>query len=346
MAGCLTNATTWRRTIVAIATIVTANAASHAALALAEPDTDPKSVRQAVICQQVFFSDHQRQSLATDKPLRDLVLSQEHLYVLGKQHVWRFDLGKSALRKFTFAPSSSLQDAHLARDDKTGEVYLATPQMLFIMHSDAQDTTQSRPPQRGEPRVLKYFQQELTEVFDFRVTPANYTWITGKGIYLLERQSLQLRFLRYPLKPSDQVVIAPSLRSFYVLRGNKLLRINQKLQAKEILHADGLRIASDDQTLYVRRDKAILRFTFAGELLQTIPAVKRLAGMRFAADEHSYMFYDGMFEHYRLASSDVLVGKCASGSKIAANRSGLDVFAGRVAFIGAADNPYMYELRK
>ena len=302
---------------------------------------DTKSTRQPVICQQVFFSDHQLQSLAQDRPLRGLVLSNEHLFVLGQQHIWRFDLGKSALRKFSFAPASSLQNAYLARDSNTGAAYLATPQMLFVMRSD-------------EPKVQKYFQNRLSEVFDFMIAPENYIWITAKGIYLLERQSLQLRYIRYMFKPTDRVVISPSLRSFYVLRNNRLLLVDQNLQDKEILRADGLRIGTDNQALYVQRDEAVLRYTFAGELMQTIPVMnsRRLVGMHLAPNWHSYMFSDGMFEHYQLSNKKVVVGRCAGAGASDANGVGnrdgtgnLDVFEGRLAFI-RSNNPHMYELRQ
>lgn len=314
---------------------------AHAEMNESSAADSPKKVnRQSIICQQVFFSDHQSQSLAQDKPLRDLVLSNEHLYVLGQQHVWRFDLGKSALRKFSFAPASSLYNAYLARDNANGATYLATPQMLFEMRSD-------------EPKVVKYFPNQLSEVFGFMVAPENYIWLTAKGIYLLERQSLQLRYIRYMFKPSDRVIVSPSLRSFYLLRGDRLLLVDQNLQDKEILRADDLWIGTDNQALYVQRDAAILRYTFAGELLQTIPVMnsRTLVGMHFAPNWHSYMFSDGLFEHYQLSNKKVVVGRCA-GSKASAGSAGkmggtsdLDVFAGRLAFIDGS-NPHMYELRQ
>ena len=307
---------------------------------LVAAQANAKDDRQPVACQQVFFSDHQLQSLAQDRPLRDLLLSNEHLFVLGQQHVWRFDLGKSSLRRFNFAPSSSLRDAYLGRDNDTGAVYLATPQILFVMRGD-------------EPKVKKYFQKPLTGVFDFTVAPKNYIWFTTQGISLLDRQSLQLRRVNYSFKPDDRVVVEPALRSFFVLRGDRLLWIDGTLQAKEILRADGLQIGTDDQAVYVQRDEAVLRYSFAGELLQTIPVQRsrRLVGMHFTFNLHSYLFSDGIIEHYQLPNKRVSVGKCMGNiadvmaRTRTANRPDLDVFAGRLAFV-RADNPYMYELRK
>ena len=283
-----------------------------------------KAELQQITAREVFFTSHQKQVLKQDMPLRDLALSQQHLWLLGNKRVWHFDLRSQRLRKYTFPrPAGTLAHAFLAREEDEREVYFATGQALFKL--------------RAKPQLVKRLPRQLTQVVTFNALPTAFVWFTEDGVYFLPRPTHKLWRVPYRVQRGDVALAAPQLDAIWLVRGKDLLRVaGKKWQEEVILTAANVVLGGAGKSLFIGRGNAVLHYSWDGQLAQAIPVAQQrhLRAMHITPRGHSYIFADGLLEYYRPQVKKVLRTrlKLRPQTQIAQ----LDVFNSRLAFI--ADN--------
>ena len=293
--------------------------AAQKQLAVVSPPRDT-DLRQ-ITAREVFFTSHQKRVLRQDMPLRDLTLSQQHLWLLGNKHVWHFDLHSQRLRKYTFPrPAGTLTNAFLAREETEREVYLATGQTLFKLHA--------------KPQVVKRLPRRLTQVVTFNALPTAFVWFTEDGVYFLQRPTHKLWRVSYRVQRGDVALAAPQLDAIWLVRGKDLLRVaGEKWQEEVILTAADIALGGAGKSLFVGRGNAVLHYSWGGQLAQAIPVAQQrhLRAMHITPRGHSYIFADGLLEYYRPQAKKVLRTrlKLRPQTQIAQ----LDVFNSRLVFI-------------
>ena len=290
---------------------------------LAVLQQDGSITAQKITAQEVFFTSHQKQVLGQDLPLRDLALSQRYLWLLGSKHVWHFDLRSQRLRKFTFPlPTKALANAFLARDENEQDVYFATSRQLFKL--------------RDKPQLVKRLPRELTKVVAFNAMPAAFVWFSETGVYFLQRPTHRLWRVPYQVQRGDVALAAPRLDAIWLVRGKSLLRVaGEKWQEEAILKAPDLALGSSDKSLFIGRGNAVLHYAWSGHLTQAIPIAQQrhLRAMHIAPHGHSYIFADGLLEHYRPKTKTVLRTRLKLRPQT--HIAHLDVFSSRLAFIAS-----------
>ncbi len=288
---------------------------------LAVLQQDGSITTQKITAREVFFTTHQKQVLGQDLPLRDLALSQRYLWLLGRKHVWHFDLSSQRLRKFTFPlPQQALANAFLAREESEQDVYFATTQMLFKL--------------RTKPQLVKRLPRELTKIVAFNALPAAFVWFSETGAYFLPRPTHKLWRVPYQVQRGDLALAAPQLDAIWLVRDNKLLRVaGEQWQEEVILTAPNLALGSAGRSLFIGRGNAVLHYAWSGQLTQAIPVAQQrhLRAMHIAPRGHAYIFADGLLEYYRVQTKTVLRArlKLRPRTEIAH----LDTFSSRLAFI-------------
>ncbi len=290
-------------------------------LAVLKQDTDITA--QKISAREIFFTSHQKQTLGQDTPLRDLILSQRYLWLLGRKYAWHFDLRSQRLRRFTF-PLSAQAFAHtfLAREEHTHNVYFATTQALFKLHAEPQ------------PRLVKRLPQPLHKVVAFHATSEAFVWFSEEGVYFLQRPTHKLWRVPYRVQEGDVVLAAPQLDAIWLVRGKHLLRAaGEQWREEIILTAPDLTLDSAGKSLFIGRGDAVLHYAWSGHLTQAIPIAhqRHLRAMHIAPRGHSYIFADGLLEYYHTQNKTVLRTrlKLHPQTQIAH----LDVFNSRLAFI-------------
>ena len=293
--------------------------AAQKKLAVVKPARDAEL--QQIVAREVFFTSHQKQVLRQDLPLRDLTLSQQHLWLLGNKHVWHFDLSSQRLRKFTFPRlAGSLADAFLAREEADREVYFATGQALFKL--------------RDKPQVVKRLPRRLTQVVAFNALPTAFVWFTEDGVYFLPRPTHKLWRVAYRVQRGDVALAAPQLDALWLVRGKDLLRVaGEKWQEEVILTAADIVLGGAGKSLFVGRGNAVLHYSWSGQLAQAIPVAQQrhLRAMHITPRGHSYIFADGLLEYYRPQAKKVLRTRLKLRPQT--DIAQLDVFNSRLAFL-------------
>ena len=276
---------------------------------------------QKITAREVFFTSHQKQVLRQDQPLRDLALSQGYLWLLGRKHVWHFDLRSQRLRKFTFPlPAQAFRQAFLAREENEHEVYFATAQALFKL--------------QAKPQLIERLPQALTKVVDFHAMPAAFVWFSEAGVYFMPRPQHKLWRVPYQVQRGDVALAAPQLDALWLVRGKQLLRVaGDKWQEELILTAPNLALGSAGKSLFIGRGNAVLHYAWSGHLTQAIPIAQQrhLRAMHIAPRGHAYIFADGLLEYYRTQSKSVLRTRLKLRPQTGITH--LDVFSSRLAFI-------------
>lgn len=288
---------------------------------LAALQQDGGITTQQITAREVFFTSHQKQVLSRDRPLRDLALSQRHLWLLGRKHVWHFDLHSQRLRKFTFPPpEQALVNAFLAREEREQEVYFATTQALFKLGD--------------RPQLIKRLPRELKKVVAFDARAAAFVWFSEMGVYFLPRPTHRLWHVPYQMQRGDVALAAPQLDAIWLVRDRKLLRVaGEQWQEEVILTAPELALGSAGKSLFIGRGNAVLHYAWSGHLAQAIPIAQQrhLRAMHIAPRGHAYIFADGLLEYYRMQTKSVLRTRLKLHPKTALAH--LDVFGSRLAFI-------------
>lgn len=276
---------------------------------------------QKITAKEVFFTSHQKQVLEQDHPLRDLALNHRYLWLLGRKHVWHFDLRSQRLRKFTFPlPARALVNAFLTRDESKQDVYFATTQALFKLHT--------------KPQLIKRLPHALTKVVAFHAMPASFVWFSETGVYFLQRPTHKLWRVPYKVQRGDVALAAPRLDAIWLVRGKHLLRVSgEQWQEEVILKAPDLTLGSVGKSLFIGRGNAVLHYAWNGQLTQAIPIAQQrhLRAMHIAPRGHSYIFADGLLEYYRTQSKAVLHTRLKLHPQT--HIAHLDVFSSRLAFI-------------
>jgi len=288
---------------------------------LAVLQQDGSITTQQITAREVFLTSHQKRAVGQDLPLRDLALSQRYLWLLGRKHVWHFDLHSQRLRKFTFPlPARSLVNAFLAREEREQEVYFATTQALFKL-SD-------------QPQLIKHLPRELRQVVAFDASPTAFVWFSETGVYFLPRPTHKLWRVPYRAQRGDVALAAPQLDAIWLVRGKKLLRVaGERWQEEVILTAPELALGGAGKSLFIGRGNAVLHYAWSGHLAQAIPIAQQrhLRAMHIAPRGHAYIFADGLLEYYRMPTKTVLRTRLKLRPQTALAH--LDVFGSRLAFI-------------
>ena len=288
---------------------------------LAVLQQDGNITAQRIVAREVFFTSHQKQVLGQDLPLRDLALSHRYLWLLGRKHVWHFDLRSQHLRKFTFPlPAQALVNAFLAREDSEQEVYFATTQALFKL--------------RAKPQLVKRLPHALTKTAAFHATSAAFVWFSETGVYFLQRPTHRLWRVPYQVQHGDVALAAPQLDAIWLARGKQLIRVaGKQWQEEVILTAPDITLGSADKSLFIGRSNAVLHYAWSGHLTQAIPIAQQrhLRAMHIAPRGHTYVFADGLLEYYRTQTKTVLRARLKLHPQTAIAH--LDVFGSRMVFI-------------
>ena len=251
--------------------------------------------RQQLDYREIFFSKRQGRAIKKDYPLRDLAINSQELWLLGKRYLWYFNLRSHRLRKFDFSQTIASNDRlFLAREGE--RVYLASSQLVFDL---------------GERPRIDYLgnnKRRIKKFFAFIADRQNFIWITANGAEILDRQDNSWSSFRYPLTANDRVVLGPQRQVMWLKRGKKLSIINRDQTTKQILTATDLDLQAGNDSLYVKRTKTVLRYSYDGQLLQVIPIKTRrqLTAMHVGDSGHGYLFSDGLFEYYNLSKKLLL----------------------------------------
>ena len=152
----------------------------------------------------------------------------------------------------------------------------------------------------------------------------------------MPRPTHKLWRVPYQVQRGDVALAAPRLDAIWVVRGKSLLRVaGEKWQEEVILTAPDLALGSTGKSLFIGRGNAVLHYAWSGHLTQAIPIAQQrhLRAMHIAPRGHSYVFADGLLEHYRPQTKTVLRTrlKLHPQTQIAH----LDVFSSRLAFIAS-----------
>lgn len=276
-------------------------------------------VREQLSYREIFFTKRQDQALTKDYPMRDLALSSQYLWLLGKRYLWRLNFRSHRLRKFDFSLTIADNRIFLTRDRE--RVYLASAQMVFDLAE--------------RPRISYLVnKQQNKPIFDFIADRQSFIWLTADGAEIVDRRHDSWSSFRYPLTSGDRVVFAPQRRVMWLVRGKNLSVVNSDQTTKEILTAGDLVLRAGADSLYVKRTKTVLRYSYDGQLLQVIPikSRRRLMAMHVSDSGHGYLFNDGLFEYYNLPKKLLMYTqlKLRGRRKVFAS---LDIFASRLAFL-------------
>ena len=230
---------------------------------LAVLQQDGSIATQKITAREIFFTSHQKQVLGQDRPLRSLALSQRYLWLLGRKHVWHFDLRSQRLRKFTFPlPAQVLADAFLVREEHEQAVYFATTQTLFKL--------------RPKPQLIKRLPREIDKVVAFHAMPSSFVWFSETGVYFLQRPTHKLWRVPYQVQRGDVALAAPRLDAIWLVRGKNLLRVaGEQWQEEVILTAPNLALGSAGKSLFIGRGNAVLHYAWSGHLTQAIPIAQQ-----------------------------------------------------------------------
>ena len=278
--------------------------------------------RQQLDYREIFFSKRQGQAIKKDYPMRDLAINSQELWLLGKRYLWYFNLRNHRLRKFDFSQTIASNDRlFLAREGE--RVYLASSQLVFEL---------------GERPRIDYLgnnKRRIKEFFGFIADRQNFIWLTGNGAEILDRRNNNWSSFRYPLIKDDRVVLSPQRQVMWLKRGKNLSIINRDQTTKQILTANDLDLQAGNDSLYVKRTKTVLRYSYDGQLLQVIPIKtrRRLTAMHVGDSGHGYLFNDGLFEYYNLSKKLLLYAQMNFQYLNKKTISDFDLSASRFAFL-------------
>lgn len=278
--------------------------------------------RQQLDYREIFFSKRQGQAIKKDYPMRELAINSQELWLLGKRYLWYFNLRSHRLRKFDFSQTIASSDRLFLT--RVGErVYLASSQMVFDL---------------GErPRIdyLASNKRWTKQIFGFIADRQNFIWLTVDGAELFDRQDRSWSSFRYPLTPNDRVVLDPQRQVMWLKRGKNLSIVNRDQTTKQILTGNDLALQAGNDSLYIKRTKTVLRYSYDGQLLQVIPIKtrRRLAAMHVSDSGHSYLFNDGLFEYYHLAKKLLLYAQLDFSLIAKRTISDFDLSTSRFAFL-------------
>jgi hypothetical protein len=114
------------------------------------------------------------------------------------------------------------------------------------------------------------------------------------------------------LKPTNPLVFDSLNSRIWFAEGSRLNQINfedQKPIVKKIAeakhHLKSIHIVKDG--IFAHTQHTILRYSLAGELVQTIPVEgkNKLLNMHLNQSQHSYLFASGLLEVYRIEDQSV-----------------------------------------
>ena len=277
--------------------------------------------RQQLNYREIFFTKRQGQALAKDYPMRDLAINSQDVWLLGKRYLWRFNLDSHRLRKFDFSLTiGDIEKIFLTREGE--QVYLASAKMVFALDE--------------RPRIEHLVNKQHSEpVLDFIADRQNFIWLTTKGAAIFDRRNDNWSSFYYPLRKDDRIVLAPQQQVMWLMRGKTLSIINRDQTTKQMLTANDLNLQAGNDSLYVKRAKTVLRYSYDGQLLQVIPIKTRrwLTAMHVSDSGHSYLFNDGLFEYYHLSKKLLLYTQFELRQRRNKTVTNLDLSSGRLALI-------------
>jgi len=260
---------------------------------------------------EVALPPFQNAKLVSDAPIRQVELANtETLWVLGQKDLWRWDLRKGALTKWTF-DSPSLVAGVKALKAIGDNLWLATDGKLIRVSMTTQIVSSYDFPSRSAGKTLAIFERT-----------GGVTWLRTDGVANLDTDGELPSLVAAPGKlasENDLALFLESSNTLWLGHNGSLVRkriLDGSVKAQTIYKSTSKMIAlrSDGQDVYLVLSDVILRYGLDGELKQGIPIAKtrKIVDAAFNAETHAFIFSDGALELYNVGKQKGCVFRVGS----------------------------------
>lgn len=249
---------------------------------------------------ELGLSGFQEDLISRDAPLTNMALSPDAriVYVLGKTHVWLWRPEERSLHRVKIPRSEKDGACSLLEATAERQATLFCDGALYLVDIEPLRLLRLKPPATGTSH-------------GFGTAKDTLYWLHDAGVFATTAATpgLKREFGAGLFQQGDRARYDASSKTVWITRGPLLLKKilnDQKVKSEPVHKAAedfvGLTLLGDDVWAHTRT--TVLRFDKAGHLLSVIPVEGRrfLVDARFTADQHVYLFEDGLLEVYDLTN--------------------------------------------
>lgn len=251
---------------------------------------------------EIKLGPKQSEALSKDAPIKNFSLSSDGKKgaILGQKFVWLWNFERKILSKLSGFSSADRMSHILLLDHDAVAVSgprrlqiidAATETANLIWEAEQTDGTTINLERNGNSLVLLHTEG----VFNYDLSTTKREKIFGSGLF----------------QNDDQAIIGENESDLWIIRDFRLLRKTiqaQKVQST-LIHkgTQPLRsLAFSDGEIWVANLNTVIRFNMEGKFVAAIPVEsnRQLVRMDIQPQRHSYLFADGLFEVFELATKE------------------------------------------
>jgi len=296
------------------------------------------SDHQLLYARELSLPAYQLATLAKDAPITDLRLSSPtNLLMIGQTSLWSWDLASGKLvRTQLVTPSERFASPlrHIGSDGLND--FVSSDNKLFELAWTS-------------GRILRFDIAEPDRALGFAGEGDNFWLIKAHHIFRIDRYTKAV-LARYDYNISDvtKYVFDPQSRRLWYLAQREVRYIaldgpDRQSHVSAKLRSMGLDLQMTKHELVALSASALIRLSFAGKPLQSVPVEgrRKLHNMALNDVSHAYLFDDGNLEIYNVPLKSTSAAQIPSD--LVANTS-LMRFDRDVLAILAAGSPRVFRL--